>query len=93
MTSESPTELRVAWQPPQSFCMATSYLVQYELTYADQCTAVIVERVDYGVMYATFSVVTGLIPYSTYSVYVTAMNEAGDGPTMRAEALTLERGT
>ncbi|XP_033636809.1 receptor-type tyrosine-protein phosphatase F-like [Asterias rubens] len=71
-------------------CLASNYLVTYELINLDQCGEG--DQSD-GSLSTTDTTITveGLHPYSTYKISVTSRNEAGDGPTKSKSAITTER--
>ena len=73
----------VKWNPSSTdspgSCAADAYVVGYQLIDKDQCLEVADSPIDmYGSVNTTEVTLTGLIPYSTYKIYVTARNGEGD---------------
>ena len=71
----------VLWDVPIA-CSITDYRVEYELTNQDQCQETEdPHRVLFGFVVLTKIALTDLLPYSTYTVYITPRNEVGLGVT------------
>ena len=94
VTSQSATQLQLSWQPPTtSACITTKYLVQYTVVNQDQCAELNVGPLDYAEVYQTMVVLSGvLVPHSTYTVFVSPMNDAGLGPVSEITVVTSDQG-
>ena len=63
-------------------CAITDYRVEYELTNQDQCQETeYPHRVLLGYVVLTDITISGLLSYSTYTVYITPINDVGFGVT------------
>ncbi len=82
----------VLWDPPSSvFCPADEYLVEYQLTYTDQCSATSDSPVGvYGQTTDTQITLIGLLPHSTYRMSVTPVN--GGGAAENALSIDIQTG-
>ncbi|XP_072042768.1 contactin-1-like [Amphiura filiformis] len=87
VASVSSSEIRMTWQPTSysNDCRDTGYSVQYTLVNRDQCQ--VVEDSPKDASYSDSgtslsSTLSGLLPYSTYSISVTAVNDAGPGESV-----------
>ncbi|XP_071799479.1 receptor-type tyrosine-protein phosphatase F-like [Asterias amurensis] len=88
-------QLRVEWRVPgtnpDTPCLATDYLVTYELTNLEQC-----QEVDHAGISSlntsdTSVIIEGLKAYSKYRVNVISRNEAGNGTATAKSKITGER--
>lgn len=79
MTSNS---FKVNWSPAGPEVL--SYLVKYKVASGDEESMVSVSAPD------THTVLTNLIPQTTYAVRVIAQYEDDDGPSLDGEETTLE---
>ncbi|XP_072027055.1 phosphatidylinositol phosphatase PTPRQ-like [Amphiura filiformis] len=91
-TLTSPLLSTVRWDPPTAgLCPAEEYLVEYELINKDQCEDVTNSAIImYGTVTDTETTLTGLLPHSTYRVYVTARNSGGAAASQNIEIQTEE---
>ena len=71
-----PDRLTVTWDPPHPPC-AVDYVVEYQLVDWDQCDPTEGLRTPFMNTSDTSVTVTGLEPYSTYRIYVSARNHLG----------------
>ena len=89
-------QLRVAWRAPgtnpNNPCLATDYLVTYELINLEQCQEVNDAGVSLLNTTDTSVIIEGLEAYSTYNINVTSRNEAGFGSSKARSKITGERG-
>ncbi|XP_071799478.1 receptor-type tyrosine-protein phosphatase F-like [Asterias amurensis] len=88
-------QLQVSWAAPGTDpgnpCLATDYLVTYELINLEQC-----QEVDHAGISSlntsdTSVIIEGLKAYSTYRVNVISINEAGNGTATTKSKITSER--
>ncbi|XP_071800019.1 protein sidekick-2-like [Asterias amurensis] len=89
--------LRVSWTAPPGTnpdtpCLATDYLVTYELINLEQCQVVNDAGVSSLNTTDTSVIIEGLKAYSKYRVYVTPRNEAGNGTATTRSKITGEKG-
>ena len=87
----------IRWNPPSfdspDSCQATNYFVAYQLTDKDQCQNIEDSSIEmYGSVSTTEVTLAGLLPYSTYRVYVTASNIGGDANPSSREIITPTEG-
>ncbi|XP_033636805.1 neogenin-like [Asterias rubens] len=88
--------LRVSWTAPHGTnpdtpCLATDYLVTYELINLEQCQEVNDAGVSSLNTTDTSVIIEGLEAYSTYRVIVTSRNEAGNGTATTRSKITGEK--
>ena len=89
MTSQ---RLRVSWVTPQPPC-ADKFEVSTTLTNLDQCDDTRGPRNTYRTIAGTAITINGLHPYSTYDVFVQAINdEAGNGEKTNISGTTEKTG-
>ena len=75
-----PTVLSLQWNKPASTCPIDNYTISYKLLNKYQCgTLSTTFRNTLGTTMDTVYNITGLLPYSSYDVYVTASTAAGEG--------------
>ena len=88
-------QLRMAWGAPgtnsDNPCLATDYLVTYELINLEQCQEVDDAGVSSLNTTDTSVIIEGLKAYSKYRVYVTPRNEAGNGTATTSSKITGEK--
>ncbi|XP_038064405.1 phosphatidylinositol phosphatase PTPRQ-like [Patiria miniata] len=85
---DNPNALLVTWDVPyEVYCPIDYYEVSYKLLYKFQCEDGNMERIGAANTTETAYTITGLLPYSTYDVYVRAHSEAGFGYDGRAGIL------
>ena len=81
----SPSELQVTWQETtENNCRETRYHIQYKLLNQDQCLDIEEEHTGWtGSFYVfgtkTYATLQQLLPFSTYDVSVSAVNDEGQG--------------
>ncbi|XP_071799173.1 receptor-type tyrosine-protein phosphatase T-like [Asterias amurensis] len=85
-----PTILSLRWSKPVGECSIDFYTISYQLTNAFQCASVAAARNTSGTTMDTMFNITGLLPYSTYFVYVTASTPAGEGAYSYTRVATAE---
>ena len=84
--------ISLSWKTPIG-CYPDGYQVEYELTNSDQCHEIQdPERVLFGYVVLESVVISELMPYSTYSVHITARNSVGYGATESISDITKETG-
>ena len=81
--------LSLSWTAPIG-CSSDDYQVEYELTRIDQCRTQDPDRVLLGHVVLESVVISELMPYSTYSVHITARNGGGYGATESISDVTKE---
>ncbi|XP_071800003.1 uncharacterized protein [Asterias amurensis] len=88
-------QLEVAWEAPDTNrdnpCLATDYLVTYELTNLEQCREVDQADISSLTTPETSIIIVGLKAYSKYRVNVISRNEAGNGALTTTSKITSER--
>ncbi|XP_033636860.1 receptor-type tyrosine-protein phosphatase F-like [Asterias rubens] len=88
-------QLEVSWTAPgtntDNPCLAADYLVTYELTNLEQCQKVDDAGVSSLNTPDTSVIIEGLKAHSTYRVYVTPRNEAGNGTATTSSKITGEK--
>ncbi len=93
VTSAAATEVNITWVPPNSRCPVEGYYIEYELTNLDMCQTVDnPTRISYGFVDGTSATIKGLVPFSMYSVFIVATNQAGNGTEAEASVETGEAG-
>ena len=85
--------LTVKWNPSSTdspgSCPADEYVVGYELINRDQCLKEAESPINmYDSVTTTEVTLAGLVPYSTYKIYVTARNDEGDADQSSREIIT-----
>ncbi|XP_072016302.1 receptor-type tyrosine-protein phosphatase T-like [Amphiura filiformis] len=90
--TSSPNELFIEWeQQILNACPTDSYEIEYELINEDQCNEIANPiRMDDDDSTETSTTITNLSAYSTYNVFITAINEAGPGQTEVIQGITSE---
>ena len=93
-SSTDATRLDVTWEYSPTHQQCDLFIVEYMLINRDQCPNLPQgTRTLFSSMDITKSItLTGLYPYSTYSVFVRAMNDAGTGPEISADGTTSSAG-
>ena len=89
VTTQSSTSLRVTWT---SLNFPDSYEVFYQLTNKDQCDNTVGTRTSVYKGNDLTAVIDGLIPYSTYNVFVKSIDSTCDGDEMKSSGTTGETG-
>lgn len=88
-----PTILSLRWSKPVGECPIDFYTISYKLSYAFQCEyTTLASRNTSGTTMDTMFNITGLLPYSTYFVYVKASTPAGEGAYSYTRVATAEAG-
>lgn len=89
-----PTELSASWvKQTRTPCPVDNYIIEYQLLNQDQCQQDgLPDRTTYGTVDNTEVTLEQLIPYSTYRVYVIAVNGAGKGNETSEIQMTSEIG-
>ncbi|XP_033636810.1 receptor-type tyrosine-protein phosphatase alpha-like [Asterias rubens] len=90
--STSPTQIHLAWKFVSNLCAVERYQIEYELTNQDQCKDIPSLRVEVtSDLYAESVIISsGLLPFSSYTVYIKAWNEIGAGPETSISVTTGE---
>ena len=87
-----PDRLRVTWVRPQPPC-ADKFKVSTMLTNLDQCDDTRGPKNTFSNITGTDIIITGLHPYSTYDVFIRAINdEAGNGVETSGSGTTENKG-
>ena len=89
----SPYELQLDWDAPASGCLPDKYIAEYKLQNQDQCLPMYGNmRVQVRNVTNTSGTLSNLKPYSTYMIYVTGLNSAGNSTTAMSIWTTPEAG-
>ncbi|XP_072041054.1 receptor-type tyrosine-protein phosphatase F-like [Amphiura filiformis] len=74
------TDITILWQAPTTHCAVDRYIVEYRLVNRDQCQHVTDgDRLSAGEFTTLSATIRNLLPFSTYEVYVRAVNDFGEG--------------
>ena len=77
------------WSVQSSPCPVDNYTIEYRLTNKDQCEPTNDAPRMTGLTVSTLTTtVIGLLSYSTYEVFVRAVNVYGEGPEASMEVTT-----
>ncbi|XP_022097174.1 receptor-type tyrosine-protein phosphatase F-like [Acanthaster planci] len=85
-----PTMLQVSWNRPSANCIITDYTLSYSLTRMVNCETEVSNRIVAGTTADTEYSITGLSPYSNYTIYVAARTSAGEGDELFVHGITAE---
>ncbi|XP_022089248.1 receptor-type tyrosine-protein phosphatase F-like isoform X2 [Acanthaster planci] len=89
----SANQIHLSWKFVSNRCAVMRYQVQYELTNLEQCQPMEPNRIDVeGDSYYGDSLIisSDVLPYSSYTVYVSAWNEMEKGPETSIDLCTGE---
>ncbi|XP_072041090.1 uncharacterized protein [Amphiura filiformis] len=74
------TDITIQWQAPTTHCPVDRYIVEYRLVNRDQCQSITdSDRLSAGDFTTLSATIRNLLPFSTYEVYVRAVNDFGEG--------------